>query len=90
MACPICPVGHATIFKDYIIPVVAAIMGALVAYLPLRLLARQTSRDMIVRDEKARREVELGLSRRAWGEGEHARERFAWLPSASRADDCQS
>ena len=54
------------VWKDYAVPFLAAVLGALFAYFPSRLLARQASKEVLRRDKAARRDYELGLARRAF------------------------
>ena len=56
----------AAVWKDYVVPFASAVLGALVAYFPSRLLARRASREVLARDAQDRRELELGLARRAF------------------------
>ncbi|WP_172705078.1 hypothetical protein [Sphingomonas sp. LH128] len=55
-----------SVWKDYGVPFATAILGALLAYFPSRLLAGRASKELIVRDEKARHEAEVVAARKVF------------------------
>jgi hypothetical protein len=55
-----------SVAKDFAVPIVAAVLGALLGYVPAALLARRSSKELLVRDAQQRRESELTEARRAF------------------------
>lgn len=53
-------------WKDYGVPFATAILGALLAYVPSRMLAGRATKELVARDEKARREAEVVAARRVF------------------------
>jgi hypothetical protein len=57
---------HATAWKDYGVPFSTAVLGALLAYVPSRLLAGRASRELLRRDQTNRRDAEVLATRKVF------------------------
>ena len=57
---------QADLLKDYGVPIGSVVLGALLGYIPSRLLASRASKEMLERDGKARQDADMRASRQVF------------------------